>query len=45
MALLATAHRFIETAPREAISDALGLIGLIGLCGLVFLGFTLPGLL
>lgn len=40
MALLASAHRFFETAPREAISDALGLIGL---CGLVFLGFTLPG--
>ena len=42
MDLLASAHRFLETAPREAISDALGLLGL---CSLVFLGFTLPGMM
>jgi len=42
MVAIAKAHRFITSAPREAISDALGMAGL---CLLIFAGFMVPAFL
>jgi len=42
MAVITTARHFISAAPREAVTDALGLMGL---CALIFAGFCLPGLI
>ena len=39
MAMILKARKFAITAPREALTDALGFAGV---CLLIFAGFTLP---
>ena len=39
MAILLKAREFAATAPREALTDALGFAGV---CALIFAGFTVP---
>ena len=42
MAKLIQARKFLDTAPREAIMDA---IGFAGICALIFAGFAAPAFL
>jgi len=42
MSMLAKARAFAKSAPREALSDCLGLGAL---CLMIFAGFTVPALL